>query len=380
MIHAAPGAAAHLLAAAVWAVAGAALLRQALGLVALARYLVRARVASIPKGPTPGISLLKPLYGADPGLLENLEATLRQNYPDFEVLFLHERPDDPAAAIADEAMARVPDVPARRLAGRDPDARNPKVAVVLRGEAEARHGILAVADSDVRPDPLYLRDVANALESADAVSFLPVLFGMRGFWARLGGLLFDADAVLSILLGGGRLVTGATIGVRREAIERVGGYRAVADRIAEDFGLGVLLRRAGMRLALARRAARLYEPGGGLRATARHAVRWARTVRSAAPALYAFALPLSAAPLLLLCQGGTLALALLALHTVARAAVAVLVDFRFCWDRSLVRSLHLLPLLWAFEPLCLLAGLFGSTVEWRGRRYRLRGGRATLDA
>jgi len=362
----------------VYGIALAALLRQAIGSVCLLRFLRRARVASIPKGETPPVSLLKPLYGEDPGLLENLKGTLRQNYPEFEVLFLHERPEDPATAVADAAMASVPDAPARRIQGRDPDARNPKIAVVLRGEAVARHGILAVADSDVRPDPLYLRDVANGLRDADAVSFLPVVFGMRGFWARLGGLLFDTEAVLSILLGGGHLMTGATIGIRREALAKVGGFRAVADRIAEDFSMGVLLRRAGCRLALARRAARLYAPGGGFRETARQAVRWARTVRSAAPLIYALALPLSAAPLLLLLRGGMTALSLLAVHTLVRATVATLVDFRFCWDRSLVRSLPLLPLLWIFEPLNLLLGLLGSTVDWRGRRYRVRGGRATL--
>jgi hypothetical protein len=58
--------------------------------------------------------------------------------------------------------------------------------------------------------------------------------------------------------------------------------------------------------------------------------------------------------------------------------VALLVDFRFCWDRSLVRALPLLPLLWIAEPLNLLAGLAGSTVDWRGRRYKVSGGRATL--
>jgi len=359
-------------------VGGAAVLRQLLGLLCLVRFLRRARVSSIPRGPTPGISLLKPLYGEDPGLAANLEATLRQNYPDFETLFLHERPDDPAAPIADATMARVPDVPARRIEGRDPEAVNPKVAVVLRGEAAARHPILAVADSDVRPDPLYLRDIANALADADAVSFVPVVFGMRGFWSRLGGLLFDTEAVLSVLLGFGRIVTGATVGIRREALAKVGGFRAVADRIADDYSMGVLLRRAGCRLALARRAARLYAPGGGLRETGRQAVRWARTVRSAAPLPYALALPLSTAPLLLLCRGGGTALLLLAFHTVARATVATLVDFRFCWDRSLVRTLPLLPLLWILEPLNLLLGLLGSTVDWRGRRYRVRGGRATL--
>jgi ceramide glucosyltransferase len=204
---------------------------------------------------------------------------------------------------------------------------------------------------------------------------------MRGFWARLGGLLFDTEVVLSLLLAGGRIMTGGTIGVRRDVLEKVGGLRSVADRMAEDYSLGALLRRAGFRLSLARRAVRLYAPGGGFRDTARQSSRWARTVRSSVPAIYALALPLSTAPLLLLGAAWTHAgpaLALLGAHTVARAAVALLVDFRFCWDRSLARALPLLPLLWLLEPLNLFAGLFGSTVSWRGRRYRVARGRATL--
>jgi ceramide glucosyltransferase len=220
--------------------------------------------------------------------------------------------------------------------------------------------------------------VANGLAGADAVSFVPVVFGMRGFWSRLGGLLFDTEAVLAVLIGRGHVVTGSTVGIRREALAKVGGYRAVADRIAEDVSMGELLKGAGFRLALARRAARLYAPGGGFRETAGQAVRWARTVRSTAPAIYAMVLPLSTAPLLLLLSGGTVALLMLALHTLVRATVATLVDLRFCWDRSLVRALPLLPLLWVLEPLNLLMGLSGSVVDWRGRLYRVRGGRATL--
>ncbi|MHC4548691.1 MAG: glycosyltransferase [Planctomycetota bacterium] len=362
---------------------GVAVLRQVVGLGLLFRFLRRARVASIPPGPTPPLTLIKPLYGNDPGLEENLVATLRQNYPAFEVLFVHERPDEPALAAVDAAARAVPDVEVRKLAGRDPEAANPKVAVLLRGEAEARHDLVAVADADVRPDPLYLRDIANGLADADAVSFLPVLFGMRTFGARAVGLVFNTDVLLGLLFVDGRATTGSTIGVRREALARSGGFRAIADRIADDYALGVALRRAGCRLTLARRAARLYTPGGDLGATARWIVRWTRTVRSAAPVFFFAALLFSFVPLLLLAAAiltpvAVPALWLLGLHTALRALVAVLVDFRFCWDRSLVRALPLLPLLWVLEPLAVVAGLCGSTITWRGRRYRLRAGGANL--
>lgn len=360
-----------------------AVLRQAVGLAMALRFARRANPRSIPAGPTPPLSLLKPLYGDEPGLEENLVATLRQNYPEFEVLFVHERADDPALAAADAAMRAVPDVEARKIAGRDADVANPKVAVLVRGEAQARHGILVSADADVRPDPLYLRDVANGLEDADLVSFLPVFFGMRTFWARTVGLLLDTDSLLPLFVADGRVVTGSTIGVRREVLERAGGYRAVADRIADDFELGRAVQRAGGRLALARRPARLFMPGGGLGESVGWGVRWLRTVRSTLPAAYVALLLVAFAPLLLVVAllvspYPAAALWLLVVHTVGRAAAAALVDLRFCRDGSLLRSLHLLPLLWFLEPAAAVAGAFGGTVLWRGRRYRLRSGRATL--
>lgn len=365
------------------ACAGVALARYAVGLPLLFRYLRRARVRAIPRGPTPPISLLKPVYGEDPALEENLVATLRQNYPEFEVLVCHERAEDPALRAVEAARRAVPDVAVRTVAGRDAQAANPKAAVLIHGEAHARHGIVAAADSDVRPDPLYLRDIANGLTDADAVSFAPVHFGMRTFWMRVMGLYVDTDAFLTILLAGRHVTTGATIGVRREALARIGGFRAVADAAADDHALGRALARSGCRLALARRAARVHAPGGDFGTTLRWIARWTRVVRSASPLVFWLSLPPAAAPPLLLAasvaaEGAGRALGLLLLLTLLRAVVAVIVDFRFCWDRSLVRALPLLPLLWIFEAVGWLSGVAGSTITWRGRRYRLHRGRATL--
>jgi len=372
--------------AAVALCAGAlSLLRYAFALPLLARWLRRGSVRAIPRGATPPMTLIKPLYGDEPELAENLEAALRQNYPDFEVVFTHEREDDPALEAVAAAIAAVPDVPVRTVSGRDNEATNPKVAVLIGGQrgARAESSILAAADSDVRPDPLYLRDIANGLAEADAVSFVPVLFGMRGLMANLVGLAVNTDALLGILLSRGVATTGATIGVRREALESVGGWAAVGDRIADDYALGQLLRKAGFRTVLARRAVRVRMADGGPGATARWMLRWARTIRAAALFPYLAALLLASAPLLLvtarIAGPAPGALWMLAAITLARAATALAIDLRYVWDGSLRRALPMLPLLWILEPAGLLVGLFGNSVEWRGRRYRLKGDRATLD-
>lgn len=363
---------------------GFTLLRFAVSLPLVVRYFRRARVHTIPRGETPPMSVLVPLYGADPGLEQNLEGLLRQNYPDFEVLFLHEVPDDPALAAARAAAERVPDVPVRYVQGRT-DAVNPKVAVLARGQQEARHDILVSVDADVRPDALYLRDVANGLMERDIVGFPPVLFGMQTAGARMLALFVNIEGFTALLVGRGLWIPGATIGVRRAALQSIGGYQAVGDRMADDADLAAALRRAGHPAVLSRRAARCYTPGGSLRETAVLMARWARTVRGAAPVLYAVGFLPAFAPLLLLATAllsphGVLALAAFALHNAMRIGLSVAIDLRFCWDRSMLRSLRMLPLTWFAEPLVWLAGLWGRTVVWRGRTYRLRGGRVSLAA
>jgi len=361
------------------------LLRYAIALPMLSRWLRRGRVRSIPKGNTPAITLLKPLYGDRPDLADDLEATLRQNYPDFEVLFVHEREDDPALGATTAATRAVPDVPVRAIAGRAPEATNPKVAVLIEGQAAARpeSTIIASADCDAHPDPLYLRDIANALDDADAVSFVPVLFDTRGWLGRLAGFAVNTDALLGILMARGFAMTGATIGIRRDALEAVGGWSVVGDRIADDYAMGCALRKAGKRTVLAQRAVRVRADHGTAAETTTWMLRWARTVRVAAPLPYLGALILASAPLLLIVARSLYAtpgtLWMLAGIALARVGTGIAVELRYVWDGSTRRALLALPLLWIIEPLGLLAGLFGNRVEWRGRRYRLRGDRATLD-
>ena len=76
--------------------------------VASLRRFARSR-APIKPWKSPGVSVLKPLYGAEEGLYENLLSFCRQNYAGpVQILFGVHEPDDPAAVVARRivAMAR----------------------------------------------------------------------------------------------------------------------------------------------------------------------------------------------------------------------------------------------------------------------------------
>ncbi len=91
-------------------------------------------------------------------------------------------------------------------------------------------------------------------ENADLVTLAPGTI-LRSFWERL---LQPPIFLLIMILVGGKLVNddnrlnaignGQYMLFRREAYDRIGGHYAVRDKIIEDYSLGRLLKRAGMRL------------------------------------------------------------------------------------------------------------------------------------
>src|SRR5689334_18792564 len=93
---------------AAWLAAGLSLvgLAQALaGLVLLLRLMRRPRPE--PSEPVP-VTVLKPLYGEEPLLEAALASVCRQDYPEWQVVFGVQRPDDPALAAVRRVQALFP--------------------------------------------------------------------------------------------------------------------------------------------------------------------------------------------------------------------------------------------------------------------------------
>src|SRR5262249_23390283 len=144
-----------------YGVAGLGLVVLALQLLAVWRHVAVARDPELPVD-APGISILKPLCGDDDDLAANLEAFATLDYPRFELLLGVEHMLDAAVPIALAAQSRWPDR-VRVVLPTAPPGLNPRVSQLMPLAAEARHELVVVSDSNVRPPADYLHGIAAHL-------------------------------------------------------------------------------------------------------------------------------------------------------------------------------------------------------------------------
>jgi ceramide glucosyltransferase len=334
------------------------------------------REAPRPAGFTPPITILKPLAGLEAGLEENLRTFFEQDYPHYQILFAVREGDDPAAAVARKLIERYPDRDAELIVAGEPPYPNAKVWSLERMTERARHPILVVSDSDIRATPDYLRGIAaDFADPRVGVSTCPYrAVPGPSFWSLLEARALNTEfwcgVLVARMLEGMRFAVGPTMALRREYLDRAGGFAATGEYLAEDFVLGQWAERHGYRAVLSAHVVDHCIGGLPFWANLKHRARWARSTRRSRPWGYlgqVFTNPLPfAVPLL-----ATAAAPLAALVVAGRAAVAVIVGIGLLRDPLTRRYWWLLPLADVASLAVWLLGFFGRTVEWRGRRFRL---------
>jgi ceramide glucosyltransferase len=335
----------------------------------------------------PPVSVLKPLHGAEPGLYENLRSFVDQDYPQAQVVLGVRHSADPALPIARALMRNRPDRDIELVVNPRASGSNLKVANLENMLPAARHDIIVLADSDMRVDRHYLAAVAAQLQNprAGLVTCLYKGAPLGGLWSQFGAMHinygFLPSALLGEMLGTGGGCFGATIALRREVLERIGGFARIRDELADDHRLGDAVRELGLATVLSPYVVenRLAEPS--LASLWRHELRWARTVRAMAPFGFAGSVVTH-----------TIVLAALAAVTSGFSAAAcwlVLVSCLLRWAsagiiaRALalpIGGLWLLPLRDVLSFAVFLGSFCGRSVLWRDQLFRVEpGGRMSVE-
>jgi ceramide glucosyltransferase len=203
----------------------------------------------------PGISVLKPLCGADDDLAANIASFAALPYGGaWEVVLGVRSPDDAAWPVAQEAVRRWPH--RMRLVRQECEVGlNPKVNQLVGMARAARHDLLVISDSNIRVPDAYLADIAAHLARPGVAC---VTHPIGGAGHRTLGAFLDnlhlASSVATGMVAAQRvarrpLVVGKSMALWRRDLELLGGFESVANVLAEDHALGKRIRselRAGV--------------------------------------------------------------------------------------------------------------------------------------
>jgi ceramide glucosyltransferase len=340
------------------------------------RFLRRARRYRTAGGHLPPVTVLKPLKGLGIDLYQNLSSFCRQNYAaPVQIVFGVEDARDPAVAVVNRLRREFPDQDLVLAVGDGPGA-NRKVTNLQQMMAHARHDVLVMSDGDIRVRPDYLRSMVAPLADPDVglTTCLYRGYGHFGVPSLLESLFINTDFLPMVLVAQWvqrfRYAYGASIAVRRAALDDIGGFGPLADYLADDYHLGNRVDAAGWRLVLLPYVVETVLDSETLGDVWRHQVRWARTYRVCQPIGW-FCSIITHATLwgvvaAVVTGGSRLGLVALAaaisIRLLSLAAVLTQVG-----ERETLRWLPLVPLKDLASSAIWLAAFLGRRVVWSGR-------------
>lgn len=329
-----------------------------------------------------GISILKPLCGTDDDLAENLRQFATLPYPNYELILGVKDAMDPAYAVGRDAEKRWPGK-VKLVIQRGEPGLNPKVNQLCTMVQYATRPIVLVSDSNCRVPDGYLEEIGAIFETDPTVACTsnPIVgIGEEKLGSALDNFYLAsviAPGVVAAKATGRDIVVGKSMALRRTDLEKMGGFHAARNHLAEDYVLGKKVSELNKKVRICQLP--VYQVSQKKTWTdflARHR-RWAIIHRTAiAPITYVGQCMMNPLPLA--------ALALLAYpHRVT------LVSFAACWalktliDWGAIR-IHR-PAFGLMTPFYVLLKDFGifmawcngvlrRTVVWRGTRLRVEHG------
>jgi ceramide glucosyltransferase len=197
------------------------------------------------------VTVILPCKGIDPGFRENLQAFFNQDYPFLELVFSVATSEDPACseidAMIEENIGRVK---AYRIVAGINNVRAQKITNLLQAVefAGKSSDILVFADSDLRPDPGFVRRLTAPLVLSHVGAatgyrwYAPQDSGvgslLRSTW-NAGALPFVSDPKRNFCFGGAMAL--------KKKIFDMAGIAQVWDRaLSDDLSLSVKLRELGL--------------------------------------------------------------------------------------------------------------------------------------
>jgi ceramide glucosyltransferase len=274
----------------------------------------------------------------------------------------------------------------------EPPWPNPVASSFFQLARAARHEILVTSDSDVLVDRDYLRSVAPPLTNPKTGMLTCLYRGLHtgGFWSILDAVGMSVEMTAGVLVAnlveGMKFGLGPTIVVRKDALEKVGGYEFLGQYVSNDFVLGNELAKAGYQVVLSPYIISHVAPPMSFMQMWRRHLRWAIGTRYSRPKGHfgtglVFAIPYGLLSLIagILLNEPLVGIALAGWSVLNRCLESILIGWGVVRDPECLRKPWLFPLrdLLGFAVWC--ASYLASGSHWRVGKFQFAaGGRMVL--
>jgi ceramide glucosyltransferase len=324
------------------------------------------------------ITLLKPLHGGEPNLAGNLATFIDQGWPaDVQLVAGVADAGDPAIAAISALQSQHPDAVIDLVVDPTRHGSNAKIGNIVNLMTAARHELLVLSDSDIAAPPGYFTRIVAAL-AAPGVGAVTCLYrgrGDAGFWSVLAAAnisyQFLPSVLVSLSLDAGGACMGSTIALRRETLDRIGGFRRFANILADDHAVGEAVRTLGLSVQVPAMIVTHGCAEASFAALVRQELRWGATVRDLRPMGYlgsVITMPLPFALLALALLPGTGTATLMIAAIAARLLLATQID-RAASAKSAPYAL--LPLRELLSFGIFAASFLVRDIDWRGQKLRM---------
>ena len=349
-----------------------------------------------------GVTLLKPLKGADEFTDLCLRSWLAQDYAgSVQTLFGVATADDPAVAVVRKLLVEFPKADAQLVVCPELLGANAKVSTLVQLERLAKHELVCVSDADVRVPEDFLAEAVTALNppltppgrgtdsGATLVNCFYRLANPMTLAMQCEAVAINADFWSQVLqscsLKPMDFSLGAAMVTRRAELAGICGFEAIKDCLADDYQLGNRIAKRGGRIEISPIVVECWDAPMGWAAMWKHQLRWARTIRVCQPVPYFFSILSNATlwPLLwAVGQWNRPVFLFLGVAVVARLLVTADLQRRLRGKVEMnCPPLHVggygdgfwfAPVKDILQVAVWALAFVGNTIEWRGRRMKLR--------
>ena len=205
---------------------------------------------------TPPLTVLKPVRGLEKNLKLNLQTIATQDYPNYQIIYSVQDPEDPAFPILKEIQKEFGSDRISVVVSTIEAGANGKVNNLLGAIQEARHDIIVISDSDTNLQADYLKSIVAPFNNSEVGCVCTLFKVIRGdhWFEKMELLTINVDFMPSVIFakvtGVSNACLGPSIAIRKSTLEEIGGLESLADYLVEDYEIGRRVWTSGKKIVL----------------------------------------------------------------------------------------------------------------------------------